>query len=41
MKAVIKPNSTEIEQFKPCQDALEFRMKFKTFEEAWDNCPRG
>ena len=31
----------EIRQFNPCEDAIEFRAQFKTFEEAWDQCPRG
>ena len=32
---------TEIERFNPCEDALEFRKKYKTFRGAWNNCPRG
>ena len=32
---------TEIEQFNPCNDALIFRKKYKTFRGAWNNCPRG
>ena len=31
----------EIEQFNPCGDALEFRSKYNSFEESWNNCPRG
>ena len=31
----------EIERFNPCEDALEFRKKYKTFRVAWNNCPRG
>ena len=31
----------EIEQFNPCNDALIFRKKYKTFRGAWNNCPRG
>ena len=31
----------EIEQFNPCEDALIFRKKYKTFRGAWNNCPRG
>ena len=32
---------TEIEKYKPCIEAIKYRKKFKTFKEAWDNCPRG
>ena len=32
---------TEIEQFKPCKDAIDFRRKYNSFVEAWNNCPRG
>ena len=32
---------TEIEKFSPCEDALVFRKKYKTFMGAWNNCPRG
>ena len=31
----------EIEKFNPCNDALIFRKKYKTFRGAWNNCPRG
>ncbi|KKN76353.1 hypothetical protein LCGC14_0370390, partial [marine sediment metagenome] len=31
----------EIAKFNPCSEAVEFREKFKTFEESWQNCPRG
>ena len=31
----------EIEKFNPCSEAMEFRNKFDTFEEAWNACPRG
>ena len=32
---------TEIERFLPCDDALAFRKKYKTFRGAWNACPRG
>lgn len=32
---------TEIEKYNPCAEAIEFRRQFKTFKEAWNNCPRG
>ena len=32
---------TEIEKYLPCQEALDFRKQFKTFEEAWKVCSRG
>jgi len=32
---------TEIEKFSPCEEALVFRKKYKTFMGAWNNCPRG
>ncbi len=31
----------EIEKYSPCEKAVIFRAKFKSFKEAWDNCPRG
>ena len=31
----------ELTKFQPCSEALDFRDNYKTFEEAWDNCPRG
>jgi len=31
----------EIKKFDPCKSAIEFRKEFKSFEEAWDACPRG
>lgn len=31
----------EIEKFNPCEEALDFRKEFKTFEEAWEKCSRG
>lgn len=32
---------TEISKFNPCDDAVAFRSQFKTFKEAWEQCPRG
>ena len=32
---------TEIEKYRPCQEAVDFRKQFKTFKEAWENCDRG
>ena len=32
---------TEIEKYSPCQEALEFRQHFDSFEKAWEACPRG
>jgi hypothetical protein len=37
----MKNKSFEISQYSPCKEALEFRAKYKTFEEAWEACPRG
>ena len=31
----------EINKYSPCKKALIFRAKFKTFQEAWQACPRG
>lgn len=31
----------EIEKFDPCGDALDFRAKYSSFEQAWNECPRG
>jgi len=32
---------TELDKYNPCGSALEFRKKYKTFEEAWEACHRG
>ena len=32
---------TEITKYNPCNDAVEFRNKYNTFQEAWKNCWRG
>jgi hypothetical protein len=34
-------NHIEIEKYRPCSDALRFRMQYQTFKEAWQACPRG
>jgi len=31
----------EIEKYKPCKEAIEYRKQFASFEEAWEQCPRG
>jgi len=31
----------EIEKYKPCSEAVEFRKKFNSFKEAWEQCTRG
>lgn len=31
----------EIERYKPCAEAMEYRKQFVTFQEAWESCPRG
>lgn len=31
----------EILQFNPCEEAMDFRNKYTSFEDAWNNCPRG
>ena len=31
----------EIEKYNPCIEAVDYRSKFNTFEEAWNNCERG
>lgn len=31
----------EIEKYSPREDALIFRKQHATFQEAWNNCPRG
>src|SRR5690606_11921406 len=31
----------EIEKYRPCTEALRFRMQYQTFKEAWAECPRG
>ena len=30
-----------LEQLRACKEARVYRKQFKTFKEAWDNCPRG
>ena len=32
---------TEIEKYHACQEAVEYRKQFDTFEQAWNACPRG
>jgi len=32
---------TEIEKFNPCVEAIEYRKQFNTFQEAWEQCPKG
>lgn len=32
---------TEIEKYRPCTEAVEFRRQHKSFKNAWNNCPRG
>lgn len=34
-------SETEIEKYGACEDAIEFRKGFETFQEAWAACPRG
>ena len=34
-------NHIEIEKYRPCTEALRFRMQYQTFKEAWAECPRG
>lgn len=36
-----KAMKTEIDKFNPCRDGVDFRKRFKTFEEAWNACERG
>ena len=31
----------EIRKFDPCNEGYLFRKQYATFEEAWNNCPRG
>jgi len=31
----------ELKKYNPCSEAMDFRKEFKTFSEAWENCPRG
>ena len=31
----------EILKYNPCSKSIKFRIQFNTFEEAWNNCPRG
>ena len=32
---------TEIEKYNPCEEAVYYRNKFDSFEDAWDECVRG
>ena len=32
---------TEISKYGPCSEAVDFRNNYKSFKDAWDNCPRG
>src|SRR5690606_15619363 len=34
-------NHIEIEKYRPCSEALRFRMQYQTFQDAWQACPRG
>src|SRR5690606_18180912 len=34
-------NHIEIEKYRPCTEALRFRMQYNSFQEAWQACPRG
>src|SRR5690606_32047529 len=34
-------NHIEIEKYRPCTEALRFRMQYNSFQEAWAECPRG
>src|SRR5690606_13530199 len=34
-------NHIEIEKYRPCSEALRFRMRYNSFQEAWAECPRG
>jgi regulator of protease activity HflC (stomatin/prohibitin superfamily) len=31
----------EIDKYDPCIDAIRFRSRYQTFEDAWNNCERG
>ena len=31
----------EIKKYNPCREAMEFRLQYETFEQAWNACPRG
>src|SRR5690606_23713234 len=31
----------EIEKYRPCTEALRFRMQYNSFQEAWQACHRG
>ena len=31
----------EIDKYDPCLDAIKFRSRYQTFEDAWNNCERG
>lgn len=31
----------EIKKYDPCSEAVDFREGFDTFQDAWENCPRG
>jgi hypothetical protein len=33
--------TTEIDVFDPCNEGKEFRDKYSSFKDAWNNCPRG
>jgi thioredoxin-like negative regulator of GroEL len=34
-------NHIEIEKYRPCSEALRFRMQYQNFQDAWQACPRG
>src|SRR5690606_12601994 len=34
-------NHIEIEKYRPCSEALRFRMQYNSFQEAWQACSRG
>src|SRR5690606_8772955 len=34
-------NHIEIEKYRPCTEALRFRVQYNSFQEAWAECPRG
>ncbi len=36
-----KTMKTELDKYDACKDAVEFRKEHSTFQEAWENCPRG
>jgi hypothetical protein len=31
----------DIEQFEPCNEAVEYYKNYNSFEDAWNDCPRG